>query len=581
MAEESVQRRLAAVLAADVAGYSRLMGCDEEGTLARLRSIRRELVDPGIDAHRGRIVKATGDGLLVEFASVVDALRCAVAMQQELTARNAPLDPDLRIVYRIGINVGDIMVEDGDIFGDGVNVAARLEAMAEPGGICVSARVRDDARGKVDLDFVDLGEQRLKNITWPVRIFRALPGTGATSTGAPAAGRPAAAVDPLSLAVLPFLNMSGDPEQTYFAEGLAEDLITDLSKVAGFLVIARNSSFAYKGRSVDVRAIAAELGVRYVIEGSVRRAATRVRINAQLIDAATGNHIWAERYDRDLADIFVVQDEVVGEIVRALAGKLAAAQLLPRRRTTNLDAYDLFVQGRMLTGVAPEDNKKARPLLERAIALDPEFAEAHAWLAMSHHFGWMYLGESEDHSRLARTAAEKAVALDPNNPDAHLMLGYIRAYEDDLGVGVAEFEKGLRINPNHAAGWSMLADLRTLEGRPLDGIDCARKAIRLNPHPFWGDHYWLLGWCQYGARQYQDAVETLSHEAARGPGVGRILAAALAQLGRTQEARVQADEFLRQFPDFSAHRWGRKQPFRNEADRRHFIEGYVKAGLPA
>ncbi|HVO03886.1 MAG TPA: adenylate/guanylate cyclase domain-containing protein [Candidatus Cybelea sp.] len=575
MAEESVQRRLAAVLAADVAGYSRLMGADEEGTLARLRSIRRELVDPGIDAHRGRIVKTTGDGLLVEFASVVDALRCAVAMQQALNARNAPVDPDRRIVFRIGINVGDIMVEAGDIFGDGVNVAARLQAMAEPGGICVSARVRDDARGKIGLDFEDLGEQRLKNIAWPVRVFRALLGTGT-----PGAARPAAATaDQLSLAVLPFLNMSGDPEQTYFAEGLAEDLITDLSKVAGFLVIARNSSFAYKGRSVDVRAIAAELGVRYVIEGSVRRAATRVRINAQLIDAATGNHIWAERYDRDLADIFVVQDEVVSEIVRALAGRLAAAQVLPRRRTTSLEAYELFVNGRMLTAISPEDNKRARPLLEKAIELDPEFAEAHAWLAMSHHFGWIYLGESEEHSRLARTSAEKAVSLDPDNPDAHIVLGYVWAYEDDLAAGVAEFEKGLRINPNHAAGWSLLGDLRTLEGRPLEGMDCVRKAFRLNPHP-WGDYYWLLGWCQYAARQYQDAVETLSHESARGPGVGRILAAALAQLGRMPEARVQADQFLRQYPDFSAQRWGRKQPFRNEADRRHFIEGYVKAGLP-
>lgn len=570
-----MQRRLAAVLAADVAGYSRLMGADEEGTLARLRSIRRELVDPGIDAHRGRIVKTTGDGLLVEFSSVVDALRCAVAMQEALNGRNAPLDPDRRIAFRIGINVGDIMVEAGDIFGDGVNVAARLEAMAEPGGICVTARVRDDVRGKLDLDFEDLGEQRLKNIAWPVRVFRALRGTG--TSGAP---RPAAATaDPLSLAVLPFLNIGGDPEQTYFAEGLAEDLITDLSKVAGFLVIARNSSFAYKGRSVDIRAIAAELGVRYVIEGSVRRAATRVRINAQLIDAASGNHIWAERYDRDLADIFVVQDEVVGEIVRALAGRLPAIPAAPKRRTTNLDAYELFVHGRALTAISPEDNKRARPLLAKAIELDPEFAEAHAWLAMSHHFGWMYLGESEEHSQLARASAEKAISLDPNNPDAHIMLGYIWAYEDDLAIGVDELEKGLVINPNHAAGWSILADLRTLEGRPLEGIDCVRKAFRLNPHP-WGDYYWLLGWCQYAAHQYQDAVDTLSHESARGPGIGRILAAALAQLGRTQEARVRADKFLRQYPDFSAHRWARKQPFRNEADRQHFIEGYVKAGLP-
>jgi adenylate cyclase len=288
------------------------MGTDEEGTLARLKALRSDLLDPKVDEYRGRIVKTTGDGLLAEFASVVDALRCAVEVQRSVVGRNAEADPEKRIALRIGIHFGDIISDAGDIYGDGVNVAARLEALAGPSGICVSGRVQEDARGKLDLAFEDLGEQRLKNIAWPVKVFRAQLGRDM------AAPRPAlASPDKPSIAVLPFINMSGDPEQVYFAEGLAEDLITDLSKVPGFLVIARNSSFAFKGRSVDIRSVASELGVRYVVEGSVRRASARVRINAQLIDAATGNHLWAERYDRDLADIFLVQDEVVGKIVSA------------------------------------------------------------------------------------------------------------------------------------------------------------------------------------------------------------------------------------------------------------------------
>jgi TolB-like protein len=461
MAEERVQRRLAAILAADVVGYSRLMGTDEEGTLARLKTLRRDLLDLKVGEHRGRIVKTTGDGLLAEFASVVDALRCAVEVQREMTTCNAELEPEKRIALRIGINVGDIVVEAGDIYGDGVNVAARLEGLAEPGGICVSARVQEDARGKLDLAFEDLGEQRLKNIAWPVKVFRA------RLSGEVTAPRPTLALpDKPSIAVLPFVNMSGDPEQAYFADGLAEDLITDLSKGPGFLVIARNSSFAYRGRSIDIRTIARELGVRYIVEGSVRRASARVRINAQLIDAGTGNHLWAERYDRDMADIFVVQDEVVGKIVSALAGTLPSAPAPPRRRTTNLEAYDLFVRGRSLAMLSLQDTRAARPLLRKAIELDPGFAEAHAWLAMSHHFGWMYLGEAkEEHRMLARSAAQQAIPLDPENADAHIVHGYLRAYEGELSEGVAEVEMGLRINPSHAEGWIALADLRVCEGR--------------------------------------------------------------------------------------------------------------------
>ena len=477
-------------------------------------------------------MKTTGDGLLTEFASVVDAVRCAVEVQRDMTGSNAEVDPEKRIALRIGINVGDIVVEGGDIYGDGVNVAARLEGLAEPGGICVSARVQEDARGKLDVAFEDLGEQRLKNIAWPIKVYRAQLG------GEVAALRPIWPLpDNPSIAVLPFINMSDDPEQAYFAEGLAEDLITDLSKVAGFLVIARNSSFAYKGRSVDIRSIAAELGVRYVVEGSVRRASARMRISAQLIDASTGNHLWAERYDRDLADIFAVQDEVVGKIVSALSGRLPSAHAPPRLRATNLEAYDLFVRGRRLATRSPEDSRAARLLLGKAIELDSGFAEAHAWLAMTHWFGWVYCGEAaEEHQALARAGARQALSLDPDNADAHIVLGVLRAYDGELAEGVAEIEMGLRINPNHAAGWNMLADLRVLEDRAAEGIDCARNSFRLDPHPP-GDFYWPLGWAQYAAGRYQDAVETLRHGSARGPGVRRILAAALAQLGRVTEAR--------------------------------------------
>jgi adenylate cyclase len=383
-----------------------------------------------------------------------------------------------------------------------------------------------------------------------------------------------------SIAVLPFINMSGDPEQAYFADGLTEDLITDLSKVPGFLVIAHHSSFAYRGRSVDIRAIAGELGVRYIVEGSVRRAPARVRINAQLIDAATGSHLWAERYDRDLADIFVVQDEVVGKIMSALAGTLPATQALPRRRTTSLEAYDLFIRGRWLAVQSLEDTRAARPLLEKAIELDPGFAEAYAWLGMSHHFGWFYCGEpEEEHRALARLAAQEAVSLDPENADAHIVLGYLRAYEGELAEGVGQLEMGLRINPNHAAGWNALTDLRVLEGRAAEGIDCANNSLRLDLHPP-RDYYWALGYAQYAMGRYQDAVETLRHESAGGPGARRILAAALAQLGRLKQARREGRRFLLAFPQFSAKQWGRTHPFPNDADRQHFIEGYIKAGLP-
>jgi TolB-like protein len=380
-----------------------------------------------------------------------------------------------------------------------------------------------------------------------------------------------------SIAVLPFRNLSGDPSQEYFSDGMTEDLITELSRTPGLFVIARHSSFAYKEHSGDVREVARELGVRYLLEGSARQDAGRVRINAQLIDAIEGRHLWAERFDRSLDDVFTVQDEVVGEILHALSGRLPSAHALPRRRTRNLEAHDLFMRRRWNT---PEDNRASNQLLRKVIELDPAYAEAHAWLAMTHHIARVYCLESmEEHRALARASARRAVSLDPDNGDAHIVHGLLRAYDGELAAGVAEMEMGLRINPNHAAGWILLSDLRIQEGRAVEGIDCVRNSFRLDPHPL-GEYYWGLGFTLYAAGRYQDAVEALSHDSARGLGVGRILAAALAQLGRMTEARKEARKFLLEFPQFSAQEWGRTQPFRNASDRQHFVDGYVKAGLP-
>src|SRR5262245_59944594 len=369
MAENPVQRRLAAILAADVVGYSRLMGQDEAGTLSVLKARRKEVLEPVVARHRGRIFKVTGDGVLIEFGSAVNAVQCAVDLQQGMAAANAGLPEDRHILWRIGVNLGDVVIEGSDLYGDGVNVAARLEAVADPGGICISRNVHDEVRSRLRLAFDDLGEQQFKNISSSVRVYRVSWEASPEHFGPKQRSQQPALPDRASIAVLPFANLSSDPEQVFFAHGLAEDLITDLSKVPGLLVVARNSSFAYQDRPVDVRSIARDLGVRYIIEGSVRRAAVRIRINAQLVDASTGSHIWAERFDQDLADVFVVQDEVVGKIVSALSGVLPAAQRPPRRRAINLEAYELFVRGRSLALKSLQATQEARSFLEKAIAL--------------------------------------------------------------------------------------------------------------------------------------------------------------------------------------------------------------------
>jgi TolB-like protein/class 3 adenylate cyclase len=390
MSEERVERRLAAILAADVAGYSRLMGADEEGTLAALKAIRRDLFDLKIKEHRGRIVKTTGDGMLVEFASVVDAVRCAVEVQREMAERNADVPADRRIDFRVGINVGDIISDDNDIYGDGVNVAARLEALAEPGGICVSRVVRDQVRDKLDFTFDDKGDQQVKNIARPVRVYR----VGARPSGPPAGETPAlqAALslpEKPSIAVLPFQNLSGDPEQEYFADGIVEDIITALSRNRAFFVISRSTTFTYKGPAVDVAKVARELGVRYVLEGSVRRAGNRVRITAQLIDAASGHHLWADRYDRELADVFAVQDEIAQTIIGELAPGIIAAEMQQARRKdpSQLDAWERTMRAHWhIRRFTREDLAEARLLLEEAIELDSANPMALSDLSFANHF---------------------------------------------------------------------------------------------------------------------------------------------------------------------------------------------------
>jgi adenylate cyclase len=374
------ERLLAAILAADVVGYSRLIGADEEGTLDRLKAIRAGVIDPTIAAHRGRLVKTTGDGLLVEFASVVDALRCAVEVQRELADRGGAGSADRRIELRIGIHQGDIVVEDGDIFGDGVNIAARLEALADPGGICVSARVQEDTAGRLDLIFTDLGEQKLKNIARPIRAYR----VGADKVSPPPMQAQLSLPDKPSIAVLPFQNISGDPEQEVFADGMVEDITTALSKLRWFFVIARNSSFAYKGRAVDVKQVGRELGVRYVLEGSIRKGGSRLRITAQLVETETGNHVWAARYDRDLGDIFAVQDEITERVVAAIEPELYAAEHIrsQRKPPESLDAWECVIRAlSALSQMTRESSAEAERLCRRAIAIAPGYAQAHSLLA--------------------------------------------------------------------------------------------------------------------------------------------------------------------------------------------------------
>jgi TolB-like protein len=564
-------------MAADVVGYSRLIDLDEQGTLAALNERRKGILEPLVRDHHGRIVKLMGDGVLVEFASAVNAVGFAVDFRTRMAAANEGLAEDRHIVLRIGINLGDVVVEGGDLFGDGVIIAVRLQAMAEPGDIFLSGSVYDQVKRKLAFGFDELGPRTIKNIAEPVPVYR----IGASSQWE-ASGPGEKAPLPLpalpSIAVLPFTNMISDPEQEAFVDGLTEDLITDLSRTRGLFVIASHSAFAYKGRHVDVRRIARELGVRYILEGSVRRAAGRVRINAQLIDAVGGNHLWAERFDRGMEDIFAVQDEVSGQIVEALAGRLTAPP--PRTRPSNLEAYDLCVRARSLSQHTALAAREANLLLDRALELDPDYAEAHRLLALNLWLGWEFWGEAIDPTRArAVEEAERAVALDPNDAANRWALGIILGHERRWAESDAEFDAALKLDPNLADAWAMRADLATLGSRPAEAIDFVRKALRLNPYPP-GWYYWQLGQAQYAAEDYEAAVQTFRRPETYRTTSRRLLAASLAKLGHLDEARREADLFMMSSPHFTIRHWSASQPFRDEDLRRHFEEGYRLAGLP-
>jgi adenylate cyclase len=558
MAEERLQRRLAAILSADVVGYSRLMGLDEAGTLSRLNALRRELIDPAIAAHSGRIVKLMGDGALIEFASAVDAVTCAIEIQKQLREHDAGVSEADPIRFRIGINVGDIIIEGDDILGDGVNIAARIEGIAEPGGISISEDAWRQVQGKVTANFIDIGEQSLKNIARPVRVYRLDLARKAAS--GPEAARPLAPPSKPSIAVLPFTNMSGDPEQEYFSDGISEDVITDLSKIAGLMVISRNSSFTYKGRPVDTRAVGRDLGVRSVLEGSVRRAGNRVRITAQLIDAASGGHLWAERYDRDLTDLFAVQDDVTRRIVEALKLTLSPAEKtrIADGGTRNIDAYDCFLRGReFLLGETKNRDKFEQSItfFMRALELDSNYSRAYAGL------GWAYVYDyqnrwSDDSNislALAKSNANQAIKSDPNEPLGRIVASLVATFEKDFVEAKSEADIALSLNPNSSEALASLGNICTFSGRPSEAIPLIERAMRLDP-VYRQQYLHLLGVASLLAGKYENAAVLLRQRILLVPGTDftrAVLVSALGHLGEVDEARRVWRELKEINPQYS------------------------------
>jgi adenylate cyclase len=577
-------RRLAAILAADVAGYSRLIGADEEGTLARLKAHRSELIDPKIAEDRGRIVKTTGDGVLVEFASVVDALRCATEVQAAMAERSAAVPADSRIEFRVGVHQGDIVVEDGDIFGDGVNIAARLEGLAEPGGICVSARVQEDAAGKLDLAFEDIGEPELKNIARRVRVFRVRPDrvTEAKHTPEPDLALP----DKPSVAVLPFTNMSGDPEQEFFADGIAEDVITALSRYPSLFVIARNSCFTYKGRAVDVKQVGRELGVRYVLEGSLRKSGNRIRVTAQLVEAETGKHVWAERYDRDLADIFALQDEITEAVTIAIAPAIADAeqQRAMRKPPGNLDAWAAYQRGLWhLSKSTPNDNSLAEKFFQQAIDLDPNFSRAYGGLAGTQdQTAYFFTRDLPETLSLAAALARRAVALDGADAEARSLLGHVLWRHGDYEGALSEAERALATAPNLAFAHQTLGAALIFSGRPKEGVAALERSIRLDPRdPRSAVRLSRLAIGLYFSRDYAGAVEVAKRAIRSYPDVPqpyRWLAAALGQLGRIEEAKEALEQAVAIVPGSFEMNVRRRVPWMRPEDHAHMLEGLRKAG---
>jgi adenylate cyclase len=608
-----LERRLTTILFADVVGYSRLMAVDEAGTLTSLKAIRRELIEPKTAKHYGRVVKLIGDGTLMEFGSVVDAIRFAVDVQQAIAVRSANVPDDRQITYRIGINIGDIIVDGDDIYGDGVNIAARLEGLAEPGGVCVSGTVFDHVKGKIELEFADLGEQQVKNIPKPLHVYSIALGPGESTTKSAVSHHEQREKDSLSpvadtfdgnvinvdlslpdmpsIAVLPFTNMSGDDDQEYFSDGISEDIITALSKVRSLLVVARNSTFVYKGQAVDVKKVSSEQGVRYVLEGSVRKAGNRVRVTAQLIDASTGHHLWAERYDRDLDDIFAVQDEVTREVVVALDVQLREGEQarIWSGGTKSVEAWECVRLGKVaLNRVAPEARIEARRLIKRALELDPNYPMA--WVSL----GWDYFHEADvgtgystkaDREASLNSAAAcvpKALEQDPSCADAYALLGLCRLSNEEYDDAIVMLEKAIALAPNHGENLAIAAAVLNKSGQPKRSYELIKKAMRLCPiYPDW--YLYVLATACRLLRRNEDAVTIFEEGIKRNAGnlvlhVG--LASTLGELGGEVEARKSALEILRLNPEFSITEYIETLSYRDPAELARFEDGLCKAGLP-
>jgi TolB-like protein/class 3 adenylate cyclase len=592
VAPEQANRKLAVILAADVAGYSRLAGADEEGTLARLRALRSDLIDPTVSIHHGRVVKRTGDGALIEFRSVVDAVRCAVELQNGMVERNAGLPPERRIEFRIGIHLGDVVEEsDGDLMGDGVNIAARLEGVAAPGGICLSEDAYRQVRDRLKEQFVDLGDRALKNIARPVRVYSVKTVSGA-SAPAPQGPAPEKSGPPrLSIVVLPFANLGGDPEQEYFVDGVTESLTTDLSRISGSFVIGRHTAFTYKGKIIDLKQIGRELNVRYVLEGSIQRGGNRMRVNVQLVDAETGNHIWAERFDKPLADLFDMQDEIVARLAGQLGTQLVTAEARRAERTPNPDSMDLYFQGMACTnkGATPEHIAQARSFFERALALDPGNLEALVGTAYVEIASALIFPTADRAARLAAAEATliKALSLAPEHAWAHFWLGYVQIRTNRAVQGIAECEQALALDRNLASAHAAIGLAKNVMGRGEETEGHIREALRLSPRDTFA-YIWMAiaGIAKLSLGAYEDAVARYRRalEINRNHPVAHFcLAAALAQLGRLDEARAATQAGLALDPTFTIARWRSSAPSDNPtylAQRERLYDGLRKAGVP-
>lgn len=594
MTGERVERRLAAVLAADVAGYSRLMGLDEEGTLARLKAIRKASVDPAIASHRGRIVKTTGDGMLVEFASAVDAVRSAVEVQRSVIDQNAAVPTDQRIEFRIGIHVGDIIFDDNDIFGDGVNIAARLEGIAEPSGVCISDDAYRQVRGKVDVDCDDLGPQTLKNIAEPMRTWRVRP-SGQSATASPPGPSARAALtlalpDKPSIAVLPFQNMSGDPEQDYFADGMVEDIITALSRFKSLFVIARNSSFTYKGKTVDIKRVGRELGVRYVLEGSVRKAGGRVRITGQLIDANNGVHLWADKFDGATDDVFELQDRVTQSVVGELVTQVQFAEMekATRKPTSNLDAYDCYLRGiAHLWKWTKTEVESALSYFSKAIELDPGFAQVYGWTGMIYvlrkQSRWMVNVDEE--TAEAIRVARKAIELNQNDEVGLCFGGFTLAYvAGELELAADCIRRSLAMNPNFAIAWNHSGWMQVYLGRHQAALEDEAQAERLSPRdPNIMQVRMAATFAHVFLGQYQEAADLGRRVTDQFPSFTpgwRIMAVSCALAGDQNSASRAMRRALELDPSQRVSTLSSQVPLRRPEDRERWIEGLRRAGYP-